>query len=284
MTTLELPNVLFHTASERALKAASTNHRHSYLIRGAEGSGKLQAAKWLAGSIVGDKWNNQCLYINPDDKGSISIHKIKDIRNYTQYKSSGPEDRRAVIISNCHSMTIEAQNSFLKILEEPSEDVLFILLSSESGKLLETINSRLQEINLKPVSFKQVQGKYPEENIETLKKLFLMSGGAGELIDELVNDREHRYRDQISDGKRLIGSSPYERLASLSDYASDKDKLNKTLSASIQIMTAALRSSAKSGKSIKPHLERIDALLKAQKGIQKNHNTKLVLTLLFCSL
>lgn len=82
---------------------------------------------------------------------NIKISSIRDINksislNYDEI------NYRGIIITDADKMGVEAQNAFLKNLEEPPEGVIYILITSKPSKLLTTINSRCWEINFTPLS------------------------------------------------------------------------------------------------------------------------------------
>ncbi len=72
--------------------------------------------------------------------------------------------KKVFIISNAERMTVEASNAFLKVLEEPPLNTVFILISKSPKLLLPTISSRTQWVRFKPLSKK--------ENAIVLKKVF----------------------------------------------------------------------------------------------------------------
>jgi DNA polymerase-3 subunit delta' len=77
------------------------------------------------------------------------------IRPVTVYKPN--EGRKTVvIITEIHTMRKEAANAFLKLLEEPSDNVVILLTSSKPDQLLPTIISRCQQIRLRPMLEQEV--------------------------------------------------------------------------------------------------------------------------------
>jgi len=95
--------------------------------------------------------------------GSIGIHAIRHIIDLTSKK---PFEGRfsVVILFDAHAMTVEAQNAFLKVLEEPSSSTVFILITELPDRLLPTIVSRCQNIRF---------GYLPEETVsEFLKRYY----------------------------------------------------------------------------------------------------------------
>jgi DNA polymerase III gamma/tau subunit len=82
---------------------------------------------------------------NKKDMMSIEIDQIRDVQNFLGYKSYYG-GYKSVIMENAERMTVEAQNCFLKNLEEPRGKTIIFLISSNSDFLLPTIYSRCQSV------------------------------------------------------------------------------------------------------------------------------------------
>ncbi len=82
---------------------------------------------------------------NEKDMMSIEIDQIREVQNFLSYKSYYGSFK-SVIIEDAERMTREAQNCFLKNLEEPKGKTIIFLISSKSEMLLPTIFSRCQSI------------------------------------------------------------------------------------------------------------------------------------------
>ena len=91
-----------------------------------------------------------------DDKQEIEISQIREALNFLSYKSYYG-GFKSVIINNSERMTIEAQNCFLKTLEEPKGKTILILVSSHPEILLSTIISRCQIIKFYSVDQKEIE-------------------------------------------------------------------------------------------------------------------------------
>lgn len=87
--------------------------------------------------------HNSCFIIHPEG-ASIGIKQIRDLINRLSNTSSMP---RIVWIEPADSLTIEASNALLKILEEPPHNTTFYLATNYPGTLLPTIRSRCQSIS-----------------------------------------------------------------------------------------------------------------------------------------
>jgi len=89
------------------------------------------------------------IIIKPQEKGNIKtedIEKLDDLLSYSPYES----ENRVIMISHAEKMTIQAQNSLLKKLEEPPENNYFFLNVKKKNSLLSTITSRTIPLYLPP--------------------------------------------------------------------------------------------------------------------------------------
>jgi DNA polymerase III subunit delta' len=156
------------------LKNADASASRSFLFCGPEGIGKRLAAITLAKAIncseaAGDSCNScsSCLrieqkqhpdihFIDDSDSGSIKIDHIRQLQKDISLRPY--EARKKVfIIDNAHTMTAEAANALLKVLEEPAKDSLIILVSSKTALLFKTIISRCQIVKFHPMQRTSLQ-------------------------------------------------------------------------------------------------------------------------------
>jgi DNA polymerase III delta prime subunit len=73
---------------------------------------------------------------------------IDDIRNLIRQTNTYHKDQRVFFLENFHLSSLEAQNAFLKLLEEPPNKTLFVLSSISENKLIPTVISRTKIIKL----------------------------------------------------------------------------------------------------------------------------------------
>ena len=85
-------------------------------------------------------------------KGSVPVDEIRKIAPFMRKTASVENGWRIVILDDADTMTRQSQNSLLKILEEPPEKSLLILVAHRAGALLPTIYSRCIHIPFAPLS------------------------------------------------------------------------------------------------------------------------------------
>lgn len=92
--------------------------------------------------------------------------KIDDIRALQDFINQGSQGRRFCVFDNAEYMTTGAANALLKTLEEPEDNLYFILISNRPDVLLPTIKSRVQQINLAPIDY-QLAKNFVQDQIKT---------------------------------------------------------------------------------------------------------------------
>lgn len=125
-------------------------------------------------------------------KPSYGIDIIREITRALSIKTPKVGETRAVIIEEAQLMTPEAQNAFLKTLEEPPQDTMIILTVPREEMLLETVVSRCILIQVKGAR----EVDYDREEQETLFKK-LKGSGMGEKVqfaEDLGKSREEALR------------------------------------------------------------------------------------------
>lgn len=130
---------------------------------------------------------------------AISIGQIRELIMLLS-RSMGGQGKRVVIISEADTMRAAAQNAFLKTLEEPHENTIIILTSSNSSHLYPTILSRCQDLRFDLLSGEEIADVLEHrDGIERQQAEFLgrLSGGSLSVARSLVNQDVAELRAQV---------------------------------------------------------------------------------------
>ena len=279
---------------------SSGNLAHAYLLVGPNSVGKSTVAKKLAGILQCENdFCHKCkncvqvekdchidVMVLKDDKESI---KVGTMRKIIKHLSMTRQSKYKVLLIQClERMTVEAANSFLKTLEEPPENTIFIMTTNSVGLILPTIISRVRIVRFNNVSYSYLSEKlidlYPDCDEETLNKVNLFSAGktgkAVQLIEnpEVLAEYIHLYNViQVF----LKNKNVVDRFSFVQNLTEDPGQIEVFLS----ILLHVLRSKILEG-SLKTKTE-INMLLKIREAgmlLKKNVNTRLVLENLMLSL
>lgn len=152
----------------------------------------------------------------------FSIQKIGEVRELNKFLSLSQLERILIILRNVEEASTESLNAFLKKLEEPGENVFFVLTTSNESKVLPTIVSRCQVIHSSDNSM-SVSNKLGREFI------------SANVAEKLKTIEKYKKRDEaISFIKELINSLHTELISAKDNHlhmAQFIKKAQKTLDA-----------------------------------------------------
>ena len=131
-------------------------------------------------------------------KKNIAIHQIRELSEYLELSAHQEKGRRIVLIEPADSLNQAASNALLKILEEPPENTLFILVTSQAQKLIATIRSRCQLLELRGPSLDEARVFLDGQKIAYEKSLLSFTGGSPfNAMKELENQSERSVITQL---------------------------------------------------------------------------------------
>lgn len=176
----------------QALKQGKISH--AYLFTGPRGVGKTSIARILAHEVNGLPYTDDSAHMDIIEIDAASNRRIDEIRELRDKVHVAPTSAKykVYIIDEVHMLTKEAFNALLKTLEEPPAHAVFILATTDAHKLPDTIVSRTQRYNFKPVATSTVKDhlRYiaKQENIKV----------SDEALELLAAHGEGSFRDSIS--------------------------------------------------------------------------------------
>jgi len=146
---------------------------HAYLFVGSRGTGKTSMAKILARSLNCERGGptvtpcgecESCTtiasgssidVIEMDAASNRSVDDVRDLRERVAYAPTGGR-WKVYILDEAHMLTKEAWNAFLKTLEEPPPNTVFVLATTEAHKVMATIADRCQRFDFQRPSLEQI--------------------------------------------------------------------------------------------------------------------------------
>lgn len=215
------------------LQNAILNNRtvHSYLFSGPRGTGKTTMARIFAKAInCLDRVPNSaepcnqcanCQAINEnafidlveiDAASNRGIDEIRNLKEAIRFAPSQKNGYKIYIIDEAHMLTKDACNALLKTLEEPPQNTIFILATTDAHKMLPTILSRVQKFDFKPLSYSELKQKI----------LFITEQEKVKIDEQVVNQIILQAMGGARDAESILGKliSSGNKDISL-DFASD---------------------------------------------------------------
>ena len=180
------------------------------------------------GIFTAEEWY-ESLDLGKTMKGLISAKESEEIIKKLSFKSYSSE-YKAMIIWLPETMNQEAANKILKILEEPWEKTLFILVSERPDLLLSTITSRTQEVAIGRIDVASLQRVAEEGGIEaqSANTMARLAGGSlielGDLMRGVRDEAREQYFELFC---RLMRLSYNDRHLELFEWADDMSALTR---------------------------------------------------------
>jgi DNA polymerase-3 subunit delta' len=226
----------------RQIQAMHARMPHALLLQGRMGIGKLDFAEALAGALLCERpiadghacgqcdscnWYSQGNHpdvriVEPEESGSgneedgteakptrksqiISVDQVRELAEFLGL-SSHRASMRIVLLHPAEALNAASANALLKMLEEPPPGVLFILVTHQPQRLLPTIRSRCNKIDMPFPERAQAESWLAEQGIAQAAERLAYVGGAPLLALRLEEGAEKRLADlhkELARGARM---------------------------------------------------------------------------------
>lgn len=176
---------------------------HAVLLTGPSGCGKTTTAR-----IIKEKISCSDIDFNEinvaDFKG---IDTVRDIRKSMGLAPMGGK-ARMWLLDECHSLTGDAQNALLKVLEDPPSHAYFALATTDPAKLKPTIKTRCTEVRFRPLK--------PPDMARLLEKVLNAEGKklSEEVVEKIVNAADGSARQALVMLEQVVGLKDEESMIS----------------------------------------------------------------------
>lgn len=271
-----MANPLIHPTTNAQIDHMLADFPHAVLLQGPMGVGLTGIATYIA-----DALQAVTTTVLPEkqekidiEHGVIAVDSIRRLYDQTKTKLIG---RRLIVIDYAERMGIQAQNAFLKLLEEPGEGTHFILLAHETTQLLPTIHSRVQTVEVRPITRQQ-----SEALLDTLKvtdatirsQLLFIADGRPAEITRLATDKDafQARASLIRDARTLLQGDAYDKLAVIQYYKDDRAASLVLVSDAMNMLRTSMMTNPTSAT-----ISKMKALLEAYERLQANGNLRLQL-------
>lgn len=226
---LEFAQILTcHNTEERpcgrcdsCFKYAKMEHPDVMIYFPVSGSPKVEDIQQMRIDLFDNPYRQAGLFKN----ATLRIEIAREIKKRLNLKSYLGH-RRAIIILGCETMTVETANALLKILEEPNEDVFFILTTSVLEDVLPTIKSRCQLLRmsyLTPECISKALQDREGVSTEKAKRLSALADGSYSKSLEYLNEDFDRNRKICFKILEYCSIKPDEEIIALSGELAQKE-------------------------------------------------------------
>lgn len=219
---------------------------HAIMLEGKDGIGKNLLAYNIAKTLFcesssGDACGvcRNCLKMNHQNHPDYNVVEPdgKQIKNaqieaFQEFVNIKPYDAayKVILIKEADKMNASSQNRILKTLEEPAQDVIIILVTNNSEKLLPTVVSRCQVIKMNGLSDEQVikylQMNHEQSLDEALMIAKLSAGSIGRAVIYLESESFEKIRKEVRELLFAIDKNERSKVLSMcSFFTSEKENI-----------------------------------------------------------
>lgn len=210
-------SLVVHPDVASKLSAFAKQLPQALLLTGKSGVGLSTIARSIEKDFVPHAYLRPELLTKTSTLPQIGVERIRELYTLSRGKRS---ETAIVIIDDADTMTESAQNSFLKLLEEPPANTHFILTTHSPESLLPTIKSRLQTLHVRAVSpdqTSQLLNALSDIDETQRRQILFMASGLPAEIHRLSSDESYFQirSERIRLAKQLVEGSVSTRISTV---------------------------------------------------------------------
>ena len=189
---------------------------HTCIIEGGKGSGKHTLARLISAALQTNPQHRDKVLkdISPDviitglrnDRKTIGVELVRSIKD-DAYIKPNESDKKIYIVEDTHTMTTQAQNAFLKLLEEPPVNTYFILLCENTANLLTTVKSRAVIYKMQVFTDDELRTYITQNHKKAVNIDYLIksaNGNIGAIIDNMTAKKAEKNKEQYDNIRNLF--------------------------------------------------------------------------------
>ncbi|MDE5883493.1 MAG: hypothetical protein K2H29_00195 [Oscillospiraceae bacterium] len=242
-----IPEIYGNSRNLTLIRAMRHNHRlpHACLFYGETGSGRKTLAEYFAMTALCTSDHAPCSecrncrkilhkshpdLIFPEHSGKKQGFSVETVRNVCQDALTAPNDSdlKIYLFTDCDNISIPAQNTLLKLTEEPPEHVLLLFTAQTKSVFLETMLSRMMQIAVNPCSWKDCETALLSRGISPTdagNAVHACGGNIGKALQWLADEDMQTLTRHVTDFTNAVFTRKhYEILRILHDYEKDRQK------------------------------------------------------------
>jgi DNA polymerase-3 subunit delta' len=268
--------LLLHPHTKHQLAQLAAHLPQALLVSGPQGLGKtFTVTQWLQQELGAQPM--QIRLIQSEEKSGIAVAQIRDLYKATRAKQTKPS---YFVLRHAETMSIGAQNAFLKLLEEPGNQIFFILTTTSLDSMLPTIQSRTQHIQLFPVASEVLRAALQTTSLTPaqLQQVLFVASGRPAVAMQLANNPESLNDQQAlaALAKQIIAGSSFERLTAISAVGADRQKAIALLEFAALMIQRLLPASAVTEQ--RRLVQQLEVVHETLERLSANANVKIQLT------